>query len=130
MQIQLDGALAFVSVQVAYRGRLVTIDRILIDSGSESTILAVDAVEPVGIQLERGDRIETIRGVGGREYVFSRVIDRLSVGSMVVPNFQAEFGGMDYGFAIQGVLGMDFLVPTRAILDFGSMEIKFPDQPA
>lgn len=34
-----------------------------------------------------------------------------------------EVGVMDYGFDINGILGMDFLIETGAIIDLARMEI-------
>lgn len=36
-------------------------------------------------------------------------------------------GGMDYGFEINGILGMDFLKRARAIIDLGKLIIEFTD---
>jgi len=41
------------------------------------------------------------------------------VGEHQLPKFEIEVGGMDYGFDIQGILGMDFLRQTRAVLSHG-----------
>jgi hypothetical protein len=32
---------------------------------------------------------------------------------------------MDYGFPLQGIIGTDFLVETRAVIDMGSRELHF-----
>jgi len=50
-----------------------------------------------------------IHGVGGTEVVFSRQVDKLQVGQQGIERFKIEVGGMDYGFRINGILGMDFL---------------------
>ncbi len=39
--------------------------------------------------------------------------------------FVIEIGGMDYGFDIQGILGMDFLTTAGAKIDLEKMEIEF-----
>jgi hypothetical protein len=33
---------------------------------------------------------------------------------------------MDYGFPIQGLVGMDFLLSSAAIIDLGRLEISQP----
>lgn len=38
-------------------------------------------------------------------------------------DFTIEVGVMDYGLAINGILGMDFLIETGAIIDLARMEI-------
>jgi hypothetical protein len=34
---------------------------------------------------------------------------------------------MDYGFEIQGILGMDFLLQAGAIIDLGELNLRFPN---
>ena len=51
-----------------------------------------------------------IRGVGGAEFVFTKRIDRLAIGELDSHNFESEVGAMDYGFPIDGIIGMDFLI--------------------
>ena len=71
------------------------------------------------------DRLSTIRGVGGSEVVFRRRVDCLQVGEKGLVNFDLEVGGMDYGFAINGILGMDFLTESKAIIDLHTMRLTF-----
>lgn len=40
---------------------------------------------------------------------------------------KVSFGGMDYGFAINGILGADFLTRARAVIELGRLTIHFPD---
>lgn len=47
MQLMLEEGLPFISMLVASLGSIATIDRVLVDSGSASTILAAHAVESV-----------------------------------------------------------------------------------
>ena len=60
------------------------------------------------------DILHTLRGVGGTEVVFTRRPDSLQVGrEHRLTNFEIEVGGMDYGFEMHGILGMDFLIQGR-----------------
>ena len=36
--------------------------------------------------------------------------------------------GMDYGFEINGIAGMDFLTQAKAIINLSTLEIQFLDQ--
>ncbi len=71
------------------------------------------------------DLLFTIRGVGGTEVVFARKIDRLRLGEQNVSDFDVEIGGMDYGFEINGILGMDFLRRAGAIINLRELRIDF-----
>lgn len=95
------------------------------DTGSGGTILSADALSNIGIVPEPEDTLHTIFGVGGSEVVFTRKIDELRVGTFLAKRFEIEIGGMDYGFDIQGILGMDFLVSAGAIIDLEELEITF-----
>lgn len=79
----------------------------------------------LGIYFEPEDVIETMRGVGGIETVFERLIDSIQVGTFQLDSFPIQIGGMDYGFDIYGILGMDFLVSSQAVLNFGTFTISF-----
>lgn len=102
------------------------IEKALIDTGSASSVFSVERVLTVGLQLEPADEIHRIRGVGGTEFVFTKRVDLLSIGDLVVSNFQIEVGAMAYGFEIDGIIGMDFLSQVGAILDLGQFEVYGP----
>jgi hypothetical protein len=70
MQLLLEEGLPFISLLVASSGGVTTVDRVLVDSGSASTILA-------------------------------------------------------YGFPIDGILGMDLLTQTGAIIDLHRLTLEF-----
>ena len=55
--------------------------------------------------------------------MFTKRVDRLSVGDLQVNDFQIEVGAMDYGFDIDGIIGMDFLIQVGAIIDLAKLEI-------
>jgi hypothetical protein len=127
MRLRLKNDLPFVDLQVGYGEASLTIPEVLIDTGSASTILAADWVERVGIVPQPEDRLYLIRGIGGNEVVFSRRVAYLQVGQYQLPHFEVEVGGMDYGFEINGIMGMDFLVQSKARLDLGALIIEFQD---
>jgi len=112
-------------VIVAYRGRQVQIPDLVVDTGSAATMIATDAVAQVGIIPEPQDILHIVRGVGGTEVVFSRRVDRLQIGPRSVETFEIEVGGIDPAFDINGILGLDFLLQTGAILDLGSLQLDF-----
>ncbi|HEX3481733.1 MAG TPA: hypothetical protein VHT91_42265 [Kofleriaceae bacterium] len=73
--------------------------------------------------LDPSDRLRVLRGVGGPELVFARLVDRLAVGDVGLDGFEVEVGEMDYGFAIGGILGMDFLRAAGAIIDLRQLRL-------
>jgi hypothetical protein len=125
MQLLLKDNIPFVSIVVTYKGLSVEISNVLVDTGSATTILSADVVQTIQITPSPQDALYTIRGVGGSEVVFSRRIDHLKLGECVINDFEIEIGGMDYGFEINGILGMDFLLQAGAMINLRDMKIEF-----
>ena len=126
MQLTLKDDLAFTRLQVAYRGAVIEITDVLVDTGSATTILGADQVAQIGILPEPSDTLYAIRGVGGIETVFTRRVERLQIGGLSVLDFEVEVGGMDYGFEINGILGMDFLMKAEVIINLRDLSLEFP----
>ena len=125
MRLQLRDNLPFVSITVNHQGKKVKIKNVLVDTGSGGTILAADILSKIGIVPQSDDTLHTIFGVGGSEVVFTRKMDELKTGDFTIKQFEIEIGGMDYGFNIQGILGMDFLISAGAKIDLAKLEIEF-----
>ncbi len=123
MKIAINDGLPFVSVTLEYAGQTLQLDNVLLDSGSMTSLFSADQVDAIGLYFEAGIIPHAIRGVGGREYVFPRKVDSLRIGNMVASNFEIEIGAMDYGFEIDGIIGMDFLFQTKVCLNFDRLEI-------
>ena len=125
MRLQLRDNLPFVSITINHQGKNIKIKNVLVDTGSGGTILAADVLSKIGIVPQADDTLHTIFGVGGSEVVFTRKIDELKTGTFTIKQFEIEIGGMDYGFNIQGILGMDFLISAGANIDLNKLKIEF-----
>lgn len=125
MQFVLKDNLPFTSVVIGYKGSEIEVTNVPIDTGSASSIFSADIVEQLQIVPSPQDTLQVIRGIGGTEVVFKRCIDFLELGEFRLPNFEIEVGGMDYGFMIHGILGMDFLIGSGAIINLKTMQIQF-----
>jgi hypothetical protein len=68
--------------------------------------------------------VRRILGVGGAEFVYTKKVDKLHVGDLIVEDFTIELGAMDYGFEMDGILGLDFLRSVRAIIDLGALTLS------
>lgn len=124
MQLQLRGELPFVTASLTFRSVTIEISDVLVDTGAASTILNADLAAEAGVYLDASDRLRILRGVGGREFVFVRLVDRLAVGDVGLDGFEVEIGEMDYGFPIGGILGMDFLRAASAIIDLRQLRLE------
>ncbi|OLS02691.1 retropepsin-like aspartic protease [Tissierella creatinophila] len=119
--------LPFCKIIIEYRGKSITLDNILLDTGSGCTIFKMDEVDKIGITIEKEDTIETISGVGGVEFVYKKNIDKIIFGNLEIENFNIEIGVMDYGFDINGIIGIDFMKYIGAIIDLDKMIVYAND---
>ena len=125
MQLISRYELPFVTAVLTYRDKTIEIVNVLIDTGAASTVINADLAADAGIYLAANDQLRRLRGVGGHEHVFLRRVDRFAVGDCGLDSFDVEIGEMDYGFEINGIIGMDFLRAARAIVNLGSLTIEF-----
>lgn len=51
-------------------------------------------------------------------------VDRISIPPLEARNLEIGLGEVRYGFGIRGILGMDFLIQARAIIDLETMELR------
>lgn len=116
--------LPFVSMTVVFRGRELRLEKVLLDTGSASTLLNADIVQEIGMVPEGNDIVDLIRGVGGVEYVYTKYLDSIIVDKAILNDFQVEIGSMDYGMEIDGILGFNFLKQSGAVIDTEEMQLK------
>jgi hypothetical protein len=103
---------------------MIELKSVLVDTGSAGSVFSADRLQTIGLHMEPNDAIRRVRGVGGTEFVFAKPVDSLAVGTLRVDQFVIEVGAMDYGFLLDGILGMDFLLSTRAKLNFNQLTIR------
>jgi predicted aspartyl protease len=124
MKIHLREGLPFISVTLIYHGKKLNLKEVLIDTGSAGSVFSAEKVAAISLVAEPHDPIRQIRGVGGSEFVFVRQIESLMLGDLEVKDFEVEIGIMDYGFEIEGIIGMDFLTHGGLIIDLAQLEVK------
>ncbi len=123
MNIRIEEGLPFVTISLFHRQRQIELEQVIVDTGSAGTIFKYSKVKSIGIQQDAEDDAHRISGVGGKEFVFTKRLDGITLGEATVPNFEVEIGTMDYGFSIDGILGLDFLSEVGAIIDLKKFEI-------
>ncbi len=121
IQIELIDGLPFFRLKVWNNGISMDLNRVLIDTGSASTILKLDVVEEIGLTVDSEDFLGTITGVGGSEAVFFKTVQALEVNGIKIENFQVDIGVMNYGIEFDGIVGMDFLLKIKGIIDLDEM---------
>lgn len=123
VKLTVKGGLPYVTASVTYRGRRIAIENVLIDTGSGGTVFLTDRLLEVGLKMEPQDVVRRLRGVGGSEFVFTKQVDAVCLGDLEMFDFEIEVGALDYGFEIEGILGMDFLVGVGAVIDLAQMQV-------
>lgn len=124
VRLELKYGLPFCSIKLIYKEKEMILNNVLLDTGSGGTVLKMDKVEEIGITIEDDDTIEVISGVGGSEFVYKKYVDSISMGHLRLDNFKAEIGVMDYGFDINGIIGMNFLKAVGASIDLDKMIVR------
>ncbi len=125
MHLTLRHNLIFSTVTAVIQDRQIEIPDVVVDTGSASTLLSADYLMAIGVMPEPNDVLYTVRGVGGAEVVFARLIECLQVGAQTVRNFEIEIDNTDYGFTLNGILGMDFLLQTGVVIDLRNLVLDF-----
>ena len=111
MRLVLRDELPFVTATVIYGRACVEVANVLVDTGSASTLINSDILAAVGVLPQPGDRLRTLRGVGGREVVFARKIDRLEVGTAAIDDLMTlrlKLAGWTMGSRSMAFLGWIF----------------------
>ena len=121
----IEDGLLLTDMEVTYRGKSLWLKRVLVDTGSGSTIIKTDLAESIGIFAEENDMIYRISGAGGSEFVFSKMIDSIKIGEKEAENFTLEIGAMNYGFELDGIIGLDLLQQMRAIINLDRLIIEY-----
>jgi hypothetical protein len=124
MNIRLWHGLPFVQVELEHHGAMTILETVLLDTGSAGTVFNTVRLREMGIGFLPGDPIHKIRGVGGSEFVFSKSLERISVFDLELRDFDVEVSPMKYGIEMDGILGLDFLTQTQAIIDLNSLTLR------
>jgi predicted aspartyl protease len=124
VKIRIKNGLPYISATLIHRRQRMTLKNILLDTGSAGTIFSTDKVATIGLTYEPEDFVHRIRGVGGSEFVFTKRVDELKVGGLKVSGFELEIGAMNYGFDMDGIIGLDFLTAVGALIDLDEMKLR------
>ncbi len=123
MNIRIRHNLLFAPVSLTYSGNRMHCENALIDTGSAGSVFSIDRLVSIGIRPEPDDIVRELRGIGGTEFVFIKQVDELSLGNFHLNDFEIEIGAMDYGFEIDGIIGLDFLLRAKTKIDLELLTI-------
>lgn len=116
--------LPFVAIKLDVEGVEIEFGNALIDTGSASSLFNIDKLLDNGLGVKQTDIIVEMVGIGGTEHVFQREINAVQIAMCHIANPIVQFGEMDYGFEIDGIIGSDLLSKISAVIDFGCDSIR------
>jgi hypothetical protein len=116
--------LLFTDVHIHVVGKILVVRDVIVDTGSAGTLFRTDDLLDIGVVLEEDDEYVNMEGIGGSEVVLQKWVDRVEVGELTLSPFRIQMGRVDYGFGINGILGLDFLLRTGAIIDLKMLQLR------
>lgn len=124
MRIDLIDNLLQTSMTIYYKGRSMTIDNLVIDTGAAHSLLSSDIASQIDIKFVNGDKLVRSFGIGGDDYSFRKQVDRIQLGSLVLNDVSIDFGifheDIDH---INGLIGLDILKSGDMIIDLKQMKM-------
>lgn len=125
MKLVYRDGLLFTTLDITYNGKFKTIDKIVIDTGAEKSIISPDCVEDLGIYAEKGDKIISYYGVGGTLHnAYEKKVDFIKFSKTSISDVKIDFGLIDPRGDINGLIGLDLLMRVKAIIDLMNMTIQ------
>jgi hypothetical protein len=99
---------------------------ILLDSGSDTSILGLDLARRLGLSLSHKEKLK-VKGIGGiTTYVTARARVKITLGMSVV--YYTDIWCGNIGDSTQCLLGMDFMVSAGVRLNTFEGMVKLPDE--
>lgn len=132
--LQRAGHLPHLLVECRFNGQRLTW---VVDTGAEVTVLASETVEVLGVPTT-ASRSKIIDASGDRAPVRTAVLRNVVFGRLVVSEFQVAVTPLGtirrtfrdrYGRPVDGIIGMDFLEESSALLDTASKVLYVGDPP-
>lgn len=126
MKIEIYDGLPLVSVLLSYNGKIMQLNDVLLDTGCSTTIFDTDEVEAIGLIIDRTNgRPRRMYGVGGEsELCYEQIVSDIKINNQLFESFQLQLGITKETYGFNGILGIDFMIKSSAIIDFKEMLVK------
>ena len=115
--ILLINGLIFTNAILTHGSNIMLLRNALIDTGSSSTVISIEIAHKLDLKPEADDLINSVQGVGGSESVYEKKIDSIKLDVSEASDFHIQVGAMDYGIALEAIIGLDLLKECHAALD-------------
>lgn len=123
-RIILKDGLIYIDAVLTHGNKTFKIENALIDTGSSSTVISRDVAYKIGLRPEPTDIVNSVQGVGGSEIVIEKKIDSIKMDDICALDFCIQIGAMDYGIKLDAIIGLDFLMKCKVIMDLDNMVLK------
>lgn len=120
----IEEGLLLEDMELIFKSQLLHLQRVLVDTDSGSTVVSTDLAESIGIVAGENDMIYRISGIRGSEFVYSKTVDLVKIGNMQTKDFALEIGAMNYGFDLEGIIGLDLLQQLKAVINTDKLTLK------
>jgi predicted aspartyl protease len=127
MKLHYYYGLPFAEIELFNSGKSVKLSKVLIDTGSATTIISTETAIDLGLGPQPDDELNIVRGVGGVETVYEKRVENIILDTAKMRNFKVDVGAMQYGFEIDAIVGMDILKEAKAIVNLFEMTLTPAD---
>lgn len=118
MKLDFNYGLPFIEIALTNGDKNIKLSKVLIDTGSASTIISTEIAIDLGLGPRPDDELNLVRGVGGVEAVYEKQVEKIHFDAVILSNFKIDIGAMQYGFEIDAIIGMDVLEQAKVIINF------------
>lgn len=121
----MDDHLPLISVEIEYKGNKKKFNNVLLDTGCSSTILDTDLCEEIGLMLDLEKAItRKMYGIGGTEICIEQKVSGMNIDEFQLSNFIIQLGDVREMNGFDGIIGSDFFLANKLIIDFENMEVR------
>lgn len=125
MKFEMNDQLPLVAVQIEYNGMKRTFTNVLLDTGCSSSILDTDLCEEIGLMLDLENAItRKMYGIGGTEICIEQKVRGMTIDKFHLRDFTIQLGDVRDMHGFDGIIGNDFFLENKLIIDFENMEVR------
>jgi len=122
MNFTWENNLIWVELDLVYEGKVITIDRCIVDTGSAAT--AID-IELVDFNYSKPSKIKRLFGIGsGTQEVISQSVDKIIFDKKEIIMPEIEFGDIKKSLGINAFIGNDILSNFTVNINFDKQVIS------
>lgn len=125
MKIHMIDHLPIVSINIEYNGMNKKFKHVLLDTGCSSTILDTDLSEEIGLLLDLENAVtRKMYGIGGTEICIEQKVKSIFLDKFRLTDFTIQLGDVKEMHGFDGIIGNDFLIENKLVIDFNQMEVR------